>query len=440
MTVTWQQLRHSIAQQTGLYWSEGEYDADASTSGYLVPVGFAQRGQDHLNGFHLLLTDGDVSPRELHIRSQDVRNNRLGFLPILDEGPSGGGRLEVLPFAATEFLRAAQVAIQLVYDEGVLRRQFWMRMIGGSPIYNADFIAWRDGLPEGWLREGTVSVTQVKSDENTALSETSVALTGTGLLVLAPTWQRFLPTYYDNDDFRLHCWVKASTPAAGIGIRTRGESLAASAFHTGSGAWELLEVQASLRDDDPKLDLVLIHSDPSPAYFNMPFVENDSQLVYQYPFPISALPHGPQQVTFGWFHGESDEPKYSMYVGRQSVLVPPRFLTSQHPGTDNKFGILDFSLHRRRLHQHQIMLLRGDTALSSPRTILDSTLIEVTDNGALLLASYAAKHLLQRASTGMAPSTVLPYTQRIGELDAQIAMLSEGAGTPRDVATYGLGW
>ena len=90
------------------------------------------------------------------------------------------------------------------------------------------------------------------------------------------------------------------------------------------------------------------------------------------------------------------------------------------------------------------MTLRGDAPITLPTQAVyrpgQDIVMEVTDEEALILASYAAKHLLERASSGLAPSVVRPYRERIGELEETIATLSKGAGNPRNVATYGLGW
>ena len=277
------------------------------------------------------------------------------------------------------------------------------------------------------------------SSENTALSENSVKMVGVGSLHLAREWQRFLPSW-NNDELRFQAWVRSDSVHTGIAWRLTDDAFTVQTAHSGSGAWELLEVVAQTSDLDPRLEPVLFQSANTTSYFNLPFVENEDEVVRQYPIPLRLMPNGPLQITSGFANLEPTEPKLSRYVGRQIVLDPPRFLTYQHPGQGNKFGVLDYSMLRNPPRQHQVLLLRGDGPLTVPTSTISSEMIEVNDSEAVLLASLAARHLLERASTGLSPATVRPYLNRLSELNQQIDTLTGGAGSPRNVATYGLGW
>ena len=442
MSTSWQSLRRQIAQQTGQYWAVGEHDNTAATLRSLRGVSIGTFGDRAIDGFYLLLLDGEASARELRVRRYVASTGDIEFLPSLHDIPTGF-QLEVLPFRPTEILNAAQVAIDQVYDNGLLTRPSWMRIIGGSPIYNADFTAWLDGVPEGWVRTGNATLTHEQSNEHTRLSEHSVGMSGAvGSIALQERWQRFMPLYYDNDDIELRCWVKSTTTSAGIGVRVGpGSAYTESVRHSGSGAWELLELRATVPPDTDRVEPVLFKdASGGVAYFNMPYVDADSYRVMQYPYPVSALPDGPAQITTGYFYGETGDVRQTLYVGRQQVMDPPRFLLNQNPGMNDEYGVLDYSLNRRQPTEDEILTLLIDAPLTKPTTILDDTLIEVNAQEALLLASYAALHILQRAVAGAHPSTVRPYTTRIEELKIQIGELSVGAGQPRNVATYGLWW
>ena len=308
-------------------------------------------------------------------------------------------------------------------------------------MYNADFAVWDVDKPDGWdLSSGTC--TQLTGGGDIGLSEQSVRVTS-GTLSLSPTWQRFLAPY-QNEGVYLHCWVRAS--AAGSGIRLRiSETESVEVEHSGGGAWELLSVIIQTDHENPLLQPELFGS-VGGAEFNLPFMSESYEQVYEYPYPLRIMPNGPRQVTLGWVNPFRDDigGLSKTPISRQRVVTPPRLLTYQHPGVDDKYGVLDWSLSRFAPREEQVMTLRGDAPITLPTQAVyrpgQDIIMEVTDEEALILASYAAKHLLERASAGLAPSVVRPYRERIGELEETIATLSKGAGNPRNVATYGLGW
>lgn len=439
MAITWQDLRRRIAQQTGLLWYVGSYDGNDSNQRALRSTDAARYGDNHINGFHVLLVDGEASTRELLVRRFLAANGDIEFIPTLTAPPTGT-EYEILPFSATEFLEAARVAIDMSYDSGVLVRQFYTSIIGNSPIYNADFTEWGEDVPDGWVRTGSGSITREQSNADTLLSENSVRLNGVASLYLDETWQRFMPVYREGVDLRFKCWVKSDNSTVGIRLNLGGRQIEVRYNNNvNPNTWKLLELSADITEADTKIEPVLF-SVGGNVVFNLPFVETNAERAYRFPVPISTMPDGPLQITSGFILAESDDSRQSWYVGRQIIIPTPRFLTYQHPGRRDKFGILDFSLSRRSPGENEILSLQTDGPLSKPNSILDTTLIEVNESEALLLSSLAAKHLLQRAATGMAPSTALPYERRLLELEMQIDQLSDGAGATRDTATYGLRW
>ena len=375
----------------------------------------------------------------MRIRRFDATRRELFFMPPTDMIPDGE-MLEILPFSPTEFVNAAKVAAQQLFDNGMLVRPYWTRIVGESPMYNADFSVWKNGLPDGWDVSGSGRVTQETNSINVGHSENSVRLEGQTELFLAEQWQRFLPAYYEEEEIDLRCWVRGSGEL-GVGWRlTSGPALTEPIMYTGNGEWQYLESTIIVPKTAPKMEPVLFSGAGANGYFNMPFVQSDGQRVWRYPFPSLSLPGGPLQITGAYFNSENNDVRQSLYLYSQIVVQQPRVLSYQHAGTDDKYGILDWSLNRKIPFRGEMLQIRTDAPLSTPNHPTDTTIIEASDNEALLFASVAAKHLLQRASAGRSPAAVAPYVNRLRELDDQITQLGFGQGKPRNVATYGIGW
>src|SRR3990167_9428792 len=140
----------------------------------------------------------------------------------------------LLPFSATDFLRAIQDAISESYDRGWLARPVWMRMVGGSPLYNADFSYWTSAtVVDGWTATTTTPARE-RASINLALSETSVALTtAAGYLALSPQWKRYLWDLL-GQTLTLYCLVRTSAASsAPLSLYTRSNNY--SSYHSGSG-------------------------------------------------------------------------------------------------------------------------------------------------------------------------------------------------------------
>ena len=470
MSKTWTELRHLIAQQTGLFWSVGEYANDNGIPAdyQLRNTTVAKYGADFINGFHVLITSPeDVATRELLVRRY-TNTGDIQFLPTLDPALADIGSFEILPFSATEFLNSIRHAIYVAYDMGYLVRPHWLRIMGNSPIYNADYDAWNespdnglvtpDGIPDGWCivcDDDDARLRRIQSTKDgggfyTLFSENSVHLCTPAnselSLRLEPEWQRWLFEFH-NDTIEYYCWVKrgANTTPGDIGIRLRNgsnrpdEALEVEALGT-DRQWELLRVQQNIRITDPLFQPELFVRNGADAYFNFPFVQTNDTLAREYPIPLRNMPFGPTRITGGWVSANTTEAELGRRINYQVTMDNPRLLTYQHPGCPEKFGILDWTMNQSVPPEELILLLQGDGPLNAPGSILDDVYIEVTETEAVLLASMAAKHLLERASTGLSPNVIRPYTTRLEQLDMQISRLSRGAGYPRNVATYGLGW
>ena len=437
MAYSWTRVRRLIAQQTGLLHTSGVYTQ--AQHDYLDTPVAEGYGEGRLNGHYILLTDSTTPQANPDLLIRRHRGSDLEFIPAFPTNAvPNGSMFEVLPFAPTEILRSAQYAATVAYDAGTIRREHWMRMVGESPIYNADFGVWRSTRPDGWSLSAGASAEQRIGGADIGISETTLRLTN-GRCFLSPTWQRFLAPL-QNEYIYLHAWVRATTADAGIRIRI-SDTESAESYHTGGGAWELLSVAIQTDEDNPLLQPEMLAGSVF-ADFNMPFFSESYEHVFEYPFPIGIMPNGPTQVTMGWINPFRDDigGLSKTPIGRQKVVNPPRLLTAQHPGVEDKYGILDWSLSRYAPREEFVLTVRGDSPITVPTTVTSSAIMEVTDEEALILASIAAKYLLERASAGLSPSVVRPYKERAAELDDIIARLSVGAGNPRNVATYGLGW
>ena len=437
MTRTWEEMRHEVCQQTGLFWGDGTYHS-SSAHDVLQEVSIQGYGDDAFNGFWILFTDGNPQLREVFIRDYISQSGDIEFQPGFDNPPTGS-KFEILPFSATEIMRSLQHATLVAYDEGILVRPISTYFIGNSPMYNADFGSWVDGMPEGWRREnGAASQVSRRADQGSlAISENSLRLEGNARVAQDLGWERW---YHDfrGSTITLYCWVKANSVHASIELR-HGSATGAAASHSGNGAWELLSVEVSLNTSDNNVQPTLLNSGGGSTYatFNFPFFDTH-QNIYQYPFPLDSIPDSPTLTTVGYLDVENSQPTFR--ANRQLVMTPPLINHYQVPNSPRRHGVLDFSLHRNPPSSRQLVRMETDGPLTMPENVMDEVNIEVTRTEGILLASLAARHLLQRASTGLSPNVLLPYTQRVMELDRQIDMLKGGLGKTRNVATYGLGW
>ena len=443
MARTYTQIRQLTARQTGLLYTTGTADSGGATT-VLRDAALTRYGDDRLNGHHLLLTSGSPTYTELFIRDFFQADGDAVFRPELAGAPDSL-TYEVLPFSGTQFLECTQDAILELYDRGFLQRHLWMRMMGGSPLYNADFSSWSSSTAiDGWTASSS-SVARERASGNIATSETSARLhTAVGYIGLDERWQRFLFDY-KGQSITYYCWVKT---AAGSNARLNlyNGSNNYSSYHSGDGDWELLHVEVDTSETDTVIQPRLHIDTTTQAYFNMPWVSCKGMKVREYPFTVSMMPDGPVEILETNMGIEEDEIASGRGLAvlaqtqRTRPVIDYRLIKHHDENTTTQLGVLDFSQSRRPLEDGRLMWLRGDGPLTVPTSALSTDSIEVTESESLLLSALSAMNLLERAAAGAPASTRQAYQDRVARLGALAGDLTAGAGQSRDVSSYSLGW
>ena len=442
MSRTYEQIRQLTARQTGLFFTTGTADSGGQTTA-LRDAALTRYGDDRLNGHHLLLTSGSPTYTELFIRDFFQADGDVLFRPELAGAPDSL-TYEILPFSGTQFLEAIQASVLELYDRGLLSRHFWMRAMGGSPLYNADFSYWSSSTAiDGWTASSS-SVARERASGNLALSETSARLhTAVGYIGLDDMWQRYLNDY-KGDELTLYCWVKCSAGSTAR-LNLYNGSNNYSSYHGGGGDWELLHVQVDTSKTDTAIQPRLHIDTTSQAYFNMPWVATQ-QSVRTYPFAHQLMPDGPYEVLETAMGIEEDEVASGRGLGtirqqdRSRLVLNSRLVKHHDEYTTSQIGGLDFTQSRKAPSDGRLMWWRGDGPLTVPTSSLSSDNLEVTESESLLLATSAAIILLQRAVAGAPASTRETYLSRVQRLADTFDEIAIGAGQSRDVATYSMGW
>ena len=444
MARTFTQIRQLTAQQTGLLFTTGTVDATGSSTGILQADELTRYADKRLNGHHILLTSGSPSFTELYISDFFQADGQARFRPELSEAPASL-TFEVLPFSGTDILRAVRDSIAELYDQGLLARDFWLRIMAGSPIYNADFAYWTsDTALDGWTAT-TTTVTQERASANLALSETSAKLgTAAGYLSLDSMWKRYINDFKEQT-LILYCWVKTSA-ASNARINLYNGSDNYSAYHGGSGNWELLHVEVATTNTDTDLEPRLYIDTTSDAYFNMPHLSGGGHPVRTYPFPIAIMPDGPSEITTTLLDLSEDELAtgrglgYIRQLRAHRAVLEWRMVKHHDANTTTQLAILALTASRPPPADGRLMWLRGDGPLTVPTSVTSTDNLEVTESESLLLATAAAIKLLERATAAAPVSARRTHGERLGQLRNQFATLASGAGEARDVATYSTGW
>ena len=444
MARTYTQIRQLTAQQTGMFFTTGTADSSGGATTVLRDGALTRYGDDRLNGHHILLTSGSPTYTELFVRAFCQSDGDAVFRPEFAGSPDSL-TYEILPFSGTDFLEAIQASIYELYDRGYLSRHFWMRGVGGSPLYNADFSSWSSSTAiDGWTASSS-SVARERASENLAMSETSARLhTAVGYVGLDAKWQRYLLDYKGNS-VTLYCWVKTST-GSNARLNLYNGSNNYSSYHGGGGDWELLHVTVDTSETNTAFQPRLHIETTSEAYFNMPWIKCEGLRVREYPFVISLMPDGPYEVletTMGIEENEFASGRglgSIRQVGKSRPMVDYRLVKHHDENATTQVGTLDFGQSRQAPSDGRLMWLRGDGPLTVPTSALSTDNIEVTESESLLLATISAIRLMERGMSGAPSSTRRSYGERLGGLHLMVENLLEGAGQSRDTATYSLGW
>ena len=127
-------------------------------------------------------------------------------------------------------------------------------------------------------------------------------------------------------------------------------------------------------------------------------------------------------------------------AGKSRPMVDYRLVKHHDENTTTQVGTLDFGQSRNAPADGRLMWLRGDGPLTVPTSVLSTDNLEVTESEGLLLATFAAVRLLERAMAGAPSSSRNTYAARLQRLQGMAIDLADGAGQARDVASYSLGW
>lgn len=443
MARTLAQVRQLTAQQLGLLYISGTADAGGSTT-TLVDDPLKVYPNDRLIGFHILLTSGSPTLTELQITDFVSSSGTATFSPALGAAPDAL-TYEVLPFSGTDMLRAIQDSALGLYDRGLLVRQFWLRLAAGSPIYNSDWSYWTSTtVVDGWARNGSGTLAKTVGAD-TGFNEISLRLSGTADWVgLTAEFQRYLW------DFRgytvtLYCPVKTSTASAGrINLYTGSNNY--SPYHGGGGAWELLSVEVDISATATAVDVRLVNDTTANVDFGQPFFIGGPP-IFEYPFPIGVMPHGPSEVRVSPMRLEKDaiasgrgHTDQRQLWGRQVVLPDYSFTRFHHEDSTTVYGILDLSKAKSiPTDGHRIQVI-GDGPLTLPTSATGTTNIEVNQAESLLLATLAAIKLLERALPQRPPSAQAQLRERIAFLTRQFRDIEGGAGQDRGAASLPMRW
>lgn len=448
MSRTYTQIRQLTAEQSGMPWFSGTADSSGSSTSILRCAALRKFGDKRWNGYHGLLTSGSPSSTALHVKDFFADNGDARFEPELDDAPNSL-TFELLPFDPDHIYKAVVDAINVAYDMGYLVREHWGYMVGGSPIYNADFGYWTSSTAvDGWTAT-TTTLSRERASGNLALAETSLAMTtAAGNVALDARYARFL-TDLKGSTLTLNCFVRTSAASnARISLYNGSENY--SSYHGGTGAWELLSVEVPTATTDVDLIPKLYTSTTDTAYFSLPFLTggsaNGRYTVSEYPFPLNTMPDGPGSISASSLWTARDDIASGRghgvvrQVGRQASLLSARLLKHHDENATGMSGVLDFSASRVPPGDEVLIWLRGDGPLTVPTSALSTELMEVTHSESLLLASMAALNLLEKQGTIGSPSARASFGARINILRANIQEIAGEAGSSRDVAQYGLNW
>ena len=445
MARTRTQIRQLIAQRLSggeIRWPiTGTADSGGSTT-VLRDSPLQIYVNDKLIGAHILLTSGTPTFTELEVTDSAQANGDLTFRPTLGAAPDTL-TYEVLPFSATDIHNALDEAILTLFHDGRLVRPFWIWMVAGSPLYNADWSYWTSATAvDGWtVTDSTLA--RERNTGNTPLTRTAVALSGsTGTLDLDAVWRRWLWDYA-GETITLYCPVRTSTASkARINLISNGVNNY-SAYHSGTNRWELLSQQLTPGVGDTEIRPQLVNdSATGTAYFGMPWILGPNK--YELPFQVLTMPNGPLEIRayrptyseneFATERGTVDV----RLMGRPYQVVEYDYRKFHDEAATGLVGLLDFGRTDRAPSAGDHLLLLGDGPLTLPTANTDN--IEVTQSESMVLATKAALILLQKAQTGASEDARRRYQTRINQLEADLHALSPSIVSDRKSAALRLRW
>ena len=116
------------------------------------------------------------------------------------------------------------------------------------------------------------------------------------------------------------------------------------------------------------------------------------------------------------------------------------FFKHHDENTTTEIGILDLSTSKRIPADGMHMWVIGDGPLTVPATATGTENLEVTESESLLLATLAARKLLEASMPELPISLQSQYADRVARLTRNFELLAGGAGRTRGVAAMPLRW
>ena len=445
------QVRQLVAQKTGLLFVTGTADTGGSTN-TLKDAILQAYPNDRLIGGNLLLTSGSPTYTELLVTDSVQSTGLATFVPALGAAPDAL-TYELLPFSGTDIMRAVQEAAHYLYDRGTLVRQQTRRLFAESPLFNCDWGSWsQTTYPDGWEADGaslTLSQEQhtsyVWGGTGSSLKAVATAADYIRYSRASSPWRAFLWDFRGGT-VTLRCPMLTSTAsAARLNLYTTTDNY--SSYHSGSGDWEVLSVPVSVGETlagtyigiEPRLTLAVA----STVYFGPIWIEGPEH--YMLPFPIATMPDGPSQVLFASSMLSADAFASSRGTDRQlpkrmRALSGWKYYVDSAEGlnsskTDiNTIGIIDL----RPLPAGTPLYVVGDGPLTIPTT--STSVVECSYSESNLLATVAARILLEKSLQNLPTDLQRSRMLRIGALQRDENILSMGVGSNRNVASLPIGW
>lgn len=411
-----QDLRRLVAKQLGLPYISGTSKAGGTTT-TLKADEVAPYDDNAFVGAYLYLPSTSET-----LRITASSGDTLTFSPARSSAPNGVA-FEVLPAEAETIHQALEDTLQVLFQAGILAREFRLSLVAGNPIYNSTFQAWSGGLPEGWeVNAGSPTVARATQNPYRLTDEGSVQLTPSGTskenLALAHPWRRFL---YDlvGTTVMLRAWAMGVVARVGVGDVNTGNVTYTDYADAG---WTLLSKEVSL-DADALGDLsVVLEVDGSrgnaAGWFAEVWLEG---LTYQQPIPISLMPYGPDKVLYSSL-GYSSADNAFVRPRRQAPAHYWSWVVHEESGF--RYGLLEW--HRALVGQR--LTLEGRGPLTIPDD--DTTDVETNDWEALLVAKRAAVKVIEAWLPRLPASIRQPWLQRMGLLNTDVQTMERRIQAP----------
>lgn len=443
MARTLTQIRQLTAQLLGLVYVSGTADSGGSTT-TLKDSLLESYEDDTLIGYHIYLTSGSPSLTELVISDSVKSTGVVTTFPTLGAAPDTL-TYEVLPFSATAFLRAAQEAVNELYDRGLLVRPLIHRIIAGSPLYNSDWSYWTSSTAvDGWALNGSGTLARERASANVLDADTAIRISGTADYFRPNgVWKRWL-TDFRGQTVTLYCWARTATAsAARLNLYTGSNNY--SSYHSGSaegtvGVPELLSVEVSVSKTATDLEPRLYNDTTANVYFGQPWLDA-GLTIYQYPFPSFILPDGPDSVRVGNPIVKKDDIASGRGLGRLRHLglrgstVSTVIERHRDEATTTDYSVLT---PLRSPANSSVMLLKGSGPLTVPTATGDN--IEVTESESQLMACLMAMKLLEKGMANIPAGGRPLYREKMVYLRQRFDALAEGVGSAREAASLPLTW